>query len=165
MDEWRADAVGPAAAYRRVMHYDVRVVDAPGRPTAVVPARTTWAELPSLWGDLLGQVWACLRAGGITSGCPNVMLYLDDEPAIEVGVLLDRPCPLTGGVVPSALPSGRSATTVHRGGYDGLGAAHDAVLEWCAQRGLRPTRTRWEIYGPHDDDTSRVWTEVHWLLH
>jgi hypothetical protein len=23
---------------------------------------------------------------------------------------------------------------------------------------------RWEIYGPHDDDPARQWTEVYWLL-
>jgi effector-binding domain-containing protein len=146
------------------MDYDVRVVDAAARPTAVVPARTTWPELPSVWGDLLGQVWACLRASGITRGCPNVMLYLDDAPTIEIGVLLDRPCELSGAVVRSSLPQGRAAMTVHRGSYAGLGDAHDAVLRWCAENGLRTTRTRWEVYGPHDDDPNAVLTQVYWLL-
>jgi hypothetical protein len=31
------------------------------------------------------------------------MLYLDNAPKVEVGVLLDRPCPLTGRVTASAL--------------------------------------------------------------
>ena len=35
------------------------------------------------------------------------MLYLDGVPKVEVGVLLDRPCPLTGRVVTSGhRPSG-----------------------------------------------------------
>ena len=151
-------------AYRARVEHDVRVVDLLPRPTAVVPARTTWPELPSVWGDLLGQVWACLRSSGITRGCPNVMLYLDDEPSIEVGVLLGRPCELTGNVVASSLPSGRAATTVHRGSYAGLGGAHDAVVAWCHVQGLRTSRTRWEVYGPHDDDPAALWTEVYWLL-
>jgi len=33
-----------------------------------------------------------LRAGGINSGCRNVMLYWDDVPRVEVGVELSRPC-------------------------------------------------------------------------
>jgi len=146
------------------MSYQVTVTDAGARPTAVVAAATTWPEFPGLWKELLDQVWACLRAGGIHSGCRNIMLYLDDVPHVEVGVLLDQPCPLTGRVVTSALPAGRVAMTVHRGPYAGLGAAHQAVLSWCAGQGLRPAGPRWEIYGPHHDDPAQLWTEVYCLL-
>jgi hypothetical protein len=59
--------------------YEVSRTDVTSRPTAVVAA-TTWQEFPALWGQLLGEVWGCLRAGGITGGCRNVMLYLDDVP-------------------------------------------------------------------------------------
>ena len=48
--------------------YEVTVTDVAARPTAVVAAATTWQEFPSLWGKLLDEVWACLRAGGITGG-------------------------------------------------------------------------------------------------
>lgn len=146
------------------MSYQVTVTDAEARPTAVVAAATTWPEFPGLWKQLLDEVWACLRAGGITRGCRNIMLYLDDVPHVEVGVQLDQPCPLTGHVVASALPAGRVAMTVHRGAYAGLGAAHQAVQDWCAGQGLRTAGPRWEIYGPHDDDPAKVWTEVHYLL-
>ena len=69
------------------MSYQVTVTDAGARPTAVVAAATTWPEFPGLWKELLDQVWACLRAGGIHSGCRNIMLYLDDVPHVEVGVV------------------------------------------------------------------------------
>ena len=146
------------------MGYEVSRTTVAARPTAVVAAATTWPEFPTLWGQLLGEVWACLRAGGIDRGCRNVMLYLDDVPHVEVGVLLDRSCPLTGRVTASALPAGTAATTVHHGSFGDVGAAHDAVVHWCATQGLRLTGTRWEIYGPHDDDPDRQWTEVYWLL-
>jgi effector-binding domain-containing protein len=146
------------------MSYQVSVTDVAARPTAVVAAATSWAEFPTLWPQLSGEVWACLRAGGITRGCRNVMLYLDDVPHVEVGVLLDQPCPLTGRVVASALPAGRAASAVHYGPYPGLAAAHRAVLDWCAGQRLRTAGPRWEIYGPHHDDPAEVWTEVHWLL-
>ena len=147
------------------MNHEVRVVDVPARRTAVIAAVTTWQEFPSLWGQLSGEVWECLRAGGIDRGCRNVMLYLDDAPSVEVGVLLDQPCTLTGRVVVSALPAGSTATTVHRGSFAGLGAAHEAVVAWCATHGHRLTRTRWEVYGPHSDDPAQQWTEISWLLH
>ena len=143
---------------------DVRVLDVAARPTAVVPATTSWPELPALWPVLLGEVWTCLRAEGITSGCPNVMLYLDDTPRVEVGAELTRPCPLTGRVVGSTLPSGRVARAVHQGPYAALADTHDTVLVWCEARGLRVAGPRWEVYGPHRDDPARLTTEVSWLL-
>jgi hypothetical protein len=88
------------------MDYGVRLTEAEARPTAVVAAATTWPDFPALWGRLLGEVWDCLRASGINRGCRNIMLYLDSVPNVEVGVLLDRPCPLGGHVVESALPAG-----------------------------------------------------------
>ena len=152
------------------MSHEVTVTRVAARPTAVVAATTTWAEYPALWPVLSGEVWACLRAGGIQRGCPNVMLYLDaltpanDRPNVEVGVLLDQPCPLTGWVVASALPGGEVATTVHYGPYEGIGDAHQAVRDWCTAQGRQPAGPRWEIYGPHRDDPAELWTEITWLL-
>jgi effector-binding domain-containing protein len=109
-------------------------------------------------------MWDCLHAGGIYRGCRNVMVYLDNVPNVEVGVLLSEPCPLTGRVVTSALPAGTAAMTIHHGPFGDVGAAHEAVLGWCAANGHRASGVRWEIYGPHDDDPARQWTEVYWLL-
>ena len=146
------------------MDYRVSVKDEVARPTAVVPATTTWREFPALWKVLLDEVWACLRSGGVHRGCPNVMLYWDDTPRVEVGVELRVPCPLTGRVVASALPAGQVAMTTHTGPYAGLAEAHRAVLDWCAAQGRQPAGPRWEIYGPHHDDPAKVWTEVYHLL-
>ena len=146
------------------MSQEVIVKDAAARPTAVVAATTTWPEFPELWPALLDEVWACLRAAGITRGCRNVMLYRDNVPHVEVGVELLQPCSLIGRVVASSLPAGRVAMTVHRGAYTGLAAAHEAVVDWCTEHGLRLAGPRWEVYGPHSDDPAEVWTEISWLL-
>ncbi len=135
------------------------------RPTVVVPLATTWSAYPTVWKGLLDEVWGCLRAVGVHGGCPNVMLYLDDVPHVEVGVEIDdRQCPLTGRVVRSALPAGWVARTVHRGPYAELGWAHQAVLEWCAVQGHRPLGPRWEVYGPHRADPTELSAEVSYLL-
>jgi len=146
------------------MKHAVTVRDVEARPTAVVAATTTWREFPALWKPMLDEVWACLRAADIHRGCRNVMLYLDGTPRIEVGVELTRPCPLTGRVVASSLPAGRVATTVHYGSYAELGAAHAAVVAWCDKENLSRTGVRWEVYGPHDPDPTKVWTEVYHQL-
>lgn len=146
------------------MSYQVTVKEVAARPTAVVPATTTWQEFPTIWRKLSGEVWACLHAGGISRGCRNIMLYWDDVPHVEVGVELLVPCPLTGRVIASALPAGQVAMTVHWGPYSELGAAHQAVIDWCATQEKRMVGTRWEVYGPHNADPTSVWTKVYYLL-
>ena len=146
------------------MGYEVSLTDVESRRTAVVGATTTWQDFPALWGQLLGEVWNCLHSNGISRGCRNIMLYLDDVPNVEVGVQLDQPCALTGRVVASALPAGTAAMTVHRGPFGDVGAAHDAILAWCSAQGHRLRGIRWEVYGPHNDDPAQQWTEVYWLL-
>jgi hypothetical protein len=94
--------------------YEVKLAQVESRRTALVAAATTWQDFPALWGQLLGEVWECLRAGGIYRGCRNIMLYLDSVPNVEIGV--------------------------------------------------RPDGTRWEIYGPHNDDPAQQWAEVYLLL-
>jgi effector-binding domain-containing protein len=146
------------------MRYQVTVTDVAPRPTAVVAATTTWREYPTLWRELSEEVWACLRASGITRGCRNIMLYLDDTPSVEVGVELLVPCALTGRVVASALPAGQVAMTTYYGPYAGLGEAHQAIHDWSREGERKLAGPRWEVYGPHSDDPAQVWTEVYYLL-
>jgi effector-binding domain-containing protein len=146
------------------MTYQVIVTEVLARPTLVVAATTTWPEFPTMWKGLLDEVWTYVRANGIDRGCRNVMLYLDERPHVEVGVEARSPGPLTGRIVGSSLPAGQVAMTTHRGGYDGLGAAHRAVIDWCSEHGKRRAGPRWEVYGPHRADPAEVWTEVYLLL-
>jgi hypothetical protein len=39
------------------MDYEVSLTDVVSRRTAVVAATTTWQQFPTLWGQLLGEVW------------------------------------------------------------------------------------------------------------
>jgi len=146
------------------MGYQVTVTDVEACPTAVVAATTTWQEFPTLWRELSNEVWACLHAGGIYRGCRNIMLYLNDTPHVEVGVELLAPCPLTGRVVASTLPAGQVAMTTHYGPYAGLAEAHQAVHDWSRGHGRALAGPRWEVYGPHNNDPTKVWTEVCYLL-
>jgi effector-binding domain-containing protein len=146
------------------MATEVAVRTVTARPTAVVAAVTTWPEFPRLWRPLLDQVYACVRERhGTRQGC-NVMLYLNDQPHVEVGVELIAPCPLDPPVRASALPAGEVAVAVHRGPYGNLGETHGAVLAWCAANERRPAGPRWEIYGDWREDPADLETEVYYLL-
>ena len=94
----------------------------------------------------------------------NVMLYRDDVPNVEIGVEVGRPFTAIGRVRPGTLPAGRVATTTHRGAYEGLGAAHATIVEWCDDRGLLRSGERWEIYGHHVEKVEDQVVDVFYLL-
>ena len=146
------------------MFHEITVREVPASPTAVIAQATTWDEYPQLWPVLLDEVYAFVRTGGASQAGHNVMLYRDDVPNVEVGVQVDGPFAASGRVIPSELPAGRVATTVHRGDYSGLEAAHVAIRAWCAAREHMLTRTRWEIYGDWHEDPEQLATEINYLL-
>jgi effector-binding domain-containing protein len=143
----------------------VGIVAAPATPTAVIRQTTTWERFPSLWGELLDEVWGFVRANDVRAG-RNVMLYADDVPNVEVGVEVAAPFAPGGRVVASALPEGRAATTVVRGApsREGLAAGHAAVVEWARAGGHELTGTRWEVYDHWRDEPGTFGTAVSWLL-
>ncbi len=94
----------------------------------------------------------------------NVMLYKDDRPDVEVGVLVSGSFEPEGRVIASELPGGEVATANHRGDYARLGVTHDAVRDQVAAHGRELAGPRWEIYGHWREDPSKLETEVFWLL-
>jgi effector-binding domain-containing protein len=148
------------------MDHAVSIVATDAAPTAVIRETTTWERFPTLWRELLDEIWGHVRGAGVHAG-RNVMLYLDDVPNVEVGVELKGALAAPSGrIVASALPEGRAATTVARGAPspEGIAAAHTAVIEWCAANGHTRTDVRWEVYDHWRDDPDRFETAVYWLL-
>ena len=94
----------------------------------------------------------------------NVMLYRDDVPSVEVGVEVTEPFADLGRVVCSSLPAGRVATATLRGPYEQIGAAHEAVIRACDERGLRRLGPRWEVYGHWDESAPDPQVEIFWAV-
>jgi effector-binding domain-containing protein len=140
------------------------------RPTAVIARTTTWTEFPQLWSQLLDEVYKFARhrpelgTGVGHELWQNVMLYKDQRPDIEVGVLVSRPFQPEGSVIASALPAGEVATATHRGDYAKLGVTHKAIRDHAAAHGRELAGPCWEIYGHARPDPSEAETEVFWLL-
>src|SRR5262249_29981808 len=88
------------------------------------------------------------------------MLYKDQRPDVEVGVLVSRPLKSHAVVVSSALPAGEVATATHRGDYGKLGLTHDAVREYAAAHGRELAGPCWEIYGHAAPDPSNAEPKV-----
>lgn len=152
----------------------VSVVTVPPRATAVVAQTTTWEQFPQLWARLLDEVYAVVRSRPELASTPgpgpnwqNVMLYKDDRPAVEVGVLVGAPFSRQGRVTPSQLPGGLAAMTIHRvhgGDYTGLRSAHDAVHRFTDDSRLELAGPRWEIYGHPTPGGNDLEIEIFYLL-
>jgi effector-binding domain-containing protein len=148
----------------------VRFAIVEARPTAVVAQTTTWQEFPDLWGALLGEVYEFVRprpelaSGDGEELWQNVMLYKDQRPDVEVGVLISESFQAEGPVIPSTLPAGEVATATHRGDYTKLGVTHETVRDYAAAHGRGLAGPCWEIYGHGRPDPSHAETEVFWLL-
>jgi effector-binding domain-containing protein len=127
-------------------------------------------EFPSLWASMLDEVYAVVkrsaadRAGPGEGRWQNIMLYRDDVPNVEVGVLASGPFSDVGNVISSVLPAGVAAAATHRGPYSGLDSAHRAVRDWCAAHGRQLAGPRWEVYGHWREGPSELETEVYYLL-
>ena len=78
------------------------IVATAATPTAVIRETTTWERFPTLWGELLDEVWTYVRGADVQAG-RNVMLYLDDVPTVEVGVEVGDAV-ASGRIVASVLP-------------------------------------------------------------
>ena len=136
-------------------------------PLAVVRRQARQSELSRLVPELCGVVWNAIRAQQAKAG-RNVALYRDGSIRLEVGVELLGPFTDQGEVVHSATPAGPVASATHLGPYGTLGAAHDAIHQWCQANNQKLAGPSWEIYGhwlpEWNNDPSHIRTDVYYLL-
>ena len=150
------------------MEYDVRLEQLGSRPLAVVRRRAMPRELARVVPDACGLVWGVVRSRQIAGAGRHVALYWDGEINLEVGVELETPFLGHGEVVASATPAGAVVSTTHFGPYGRLPEAHQAVREYCANRGYELAGPNWEIYGHWTDECNanpdKIRTDVFYLL-
>ena len=150
-------------------NYRVSVERSVPRTIAAVRARLPVQRVKAVFREYLDQVYAAARAGLVKLDGQNVFVYQPvsdqaDSADVAFGVGAVAPFAAVGNVQPFEMPVGDVAATTHWGDYGRLGAAHDAVIEWCRSKGRRLTGTRWEVYGHWTDDPAKLRTDVYYLL-
>jgi effector-binding domain-containing protein len=146
------------------MAYDVVIGESPATFTAVVRGRARQGELSEVVPRTIGEVWSFLRANPAIRPGRNIAVYLDCEIHLECGAEVAGPFEGDGRVICSKLPAGPIAFAEHVGPYDRLHGAHEAVLRFCADRGLALAGPSWEVYGHWVEDPAQLRTEVCYLL-
>jgi effector-binding domain-containing protein len=147
--------------------YVVQLQQLESIPLAVIRRQASAAELSRVVPECCGIVWNALRAQQVKGG-RHVAIYWDGTIRLEVGAELPGPFVEVANVVRSATPAGTVASVTHLGQYSDLGAAHQAVRDWCKSTNHRLAGPNWEIYGhwqpEWDADPSQIRTDVFYLL-
>ena len=151
------------------MSAEVTVEQVESRQLAAVRRKVRIGQVATSWRQPLDVVWAFLgRRPGLRTDGHNVFLYRhparrEDPMDVWFGVEVPGRFDGEGEVVSMATPAGTVAATIHRGGYETLTAAHDAIHTWREAHGREFAGWSWEIYGD-PDPTGLVEVRIEYLL-
>ncbi|MDH7556805.1 MAG: GyrI-like domain-containing protein [Candidatus Methanosuratincola sp.] len=72
-----------------------------------------------------------------------------------------------GDIGPTFLPSGKAVTGFHVGPYCRIGETYKRMMDWMADRKLRPAGKMWEIYltdPEKEKDPEGFVTQIFWTV-
>jgi hypothetical protein len=132
------------------------------QPLALLHLTIPRADISQVMGPGLREVLAAIAAQGLRPAGPWLTHHLRFPPGrfdFELGVPVDAPFVAAGRVSPGERPAARVARTVLRGGYEGLGAAWQALDAWVRAQGHTPAEDLWEVYskGPETGAEGANW--------
>ncbi len=131
------------------MSYSITLAELPTQQTAVVRGHVAHDGVAEFLGHAFGEVLAAVAEQGLeVTGAPFGRYRPSDDGGwdITAGFPVSAPATAAGRVEPMALPSGSAARTIHRGSYDQLGIAYEAVMDWVRENNLTMTEDPWELY-------------------
>jgi effector-binding domain-containing protein len=152
------------------MIYQVLTKTVSAQPLAAVRRRVFPRDIGRTWKPALDLVWEFLRRHeGLRTDGHNCFLYhhpdrRDAAMDIDFGVQVVRPFETEGEIICTETPAGEVAMTTHVGSYDKLTGAYDAIHSWREATGRAFGKCSWEIYGDFTDDTTKLETQVVYLL-
>jgi effector-binding domain-containing protein len=142
------------------------------RKLAAVRREVTPGGVGSAWKPALDKVWEYIRSQpGLRTDGHNVFLYHHPtHPGAPIlcdfGVEVTRTFESAGEVYATETPGGEAAA-VHRGPYNRMNEAHDAIGKWMAANRRESAGCSWEIYGdpsPNPADTETTVVPRQWRV-
>jgi effector-binding domain-containing protein len=96
-----------------------------------------------------------------------VAVYDGSDPAsliMDAGVRVPAAFAGDGRVSCLHTPAGPALMVTHRGPYDGIPRAYEALPAWARERGRALSPLSWEVYGHWTDKPADLQTDIWWLL-
>jgi effector-binding domain-containing protein len=151
------------------MPVSVHVLTVHPRKLAAVRREVAPGAIGSAWGSALDKVWEFIRSqAGLWTDGHNIFLYHHSKPGAPIlcdfGVEVTRSFEGAGEVYATETPGGEAAVTVHRGPYNRMNEAHNAIGKWMAANRRESAGHSWEIYGDPTPDPADTETTVVYLL-
>lgn len=163
-------AVGSVSAHpqagEETVDFEIEQKTLEPQSTLSVRGFTSVDSIAATIGERTQRVWAHLQEEEAQPAGPPFTRYHAVEEGrvdLEVGFPLSRPLDGDGDVEAGELPGGEVIVTVHRGPYDGLSEAGEALDRWLEENGREARGPNWEVYRVNAgtaDDPSGYETDV-----
>lgn len=156
--------------YDRGMLVSVNVQTVHPRKLAAVRREVAPGAVGSAWRPAVGKVWEFIRSQpGLRTDGHNIFVYHHPkQPSAPIlcdfGVEVTRTFETAGEVYATETPGGEAAVAVHRGPYNRMNEAHNAIGKWMAANRRESAGHSWEIYGDPTPDAADTETTVVYLL-
>ncbi len=140
------------------------------RTLAAVRREVAPDAVGSAWGPPIGKVWPFIRSQpGLWTDGHNIFLYHHPtHPGAPImcdfGVEVTRTFETAGEVYATETPAGEAAVAVHRGPYNRMNEARDAVLKRMVANRRESAGQSWEIYEDPTPDPAHAQTTIVYLL-
>src|SRR5215469_8120537 len=152
------------------MPVSVSVRTVHSRKLAAVRREVALGAIGSAWRPALDKVWEFIRTQpGLRTDGHNIFLYhYPTQPGAPIlcdfSVEVTRTFETAGEVYPAETPKGEVAVAVHRGLYNRMNEAHEAIRKWMAASQRESAGHAWEIYGDPTPNPADTETTVEYLL-
>lgn len=148
------------------MTYTIELRQETGQPKLSIRGKVTFAEIGEKVGEFVAETSAYLERLGIEPDGPpftRVHGLSPDHIDLEAGLTIRRPIQGEARIESGVLPDGPVAFTLHRGDYQTLPEANEAILNWANANGWQANGPNWErhMVAPGHDPNPENWrTEV-----
>ena len=131
------------------MTYKCEIYDQFAQPTLAVRTHTAVQDLPRVLGEIYASIGQLMGSLGIQPGGAPYTGYFNmdmQDLDIEIGFPVNEKVPGNGAIQAGEMPAGKYASVLHKGPYDKLGLAYEALTEFIQQAGFKPSGVSYEFY-------------------